>query len=174
MKTKDVTRCAFALVCLIIASKITIPISFIPITLQTLAVILLALLLNKQQMIMVFTTYLLAGLCGLPIFANGGGISYILQPSFGFLLSFPIAAYLLQYVKTKFKLVTLPSIFLVSLLSLLLIYAIGCIYMYGVFHLVMQLDKGITEILAIGVFPFVLNDVISAFIACVIAKRLKL
>ena len=171
MKTKDISICAISIGMLVIGSKIVIPISFIPLTLQTLVVILLGLLLTRKQVIMTFGIFLLAGLCGLPVFANGGGPAYILQPSFGFLLSFPIAAYLLASYRSFYKDSILRMIGC-SLLALCFIYLIGAMYMFLIFKTVLLLDKSIMDILMIGVIPFIINDTISASIACIVAKRL--
>lgn len=42
--------------------------------------------------------YLITGLLGVPIFSMGGGPGYIFQPTFGYLLSFPIASYVIGYL----------------------------------------------------------------------------
>jgi biotin transport system substrate-specific component len=71
---------------------IRIPVSPVPFTLQTLFVYLSADLLGKKGALsqIIFITL---GLVGVPIFAMGGGIGYILQPTFGYLLGFPIGAW---------------------------------------------------------------------------------
>lgn len=165
MKTKQFSRNALGLVCLIICSKISIPIGAIPFTLQTLAVLLLGMLYTPKNICLIFMTYLVGGLCGLPFFASGGGISYILQPSFGFLLAFPIAAIFLSYTKDTI------TYFGAMLLSLGVIYVIGIAYMGMIFHYVLDISKTINELLFIGVLPFIWNDVISGLIVGMITNR---
>lgn len=171
MKTKDLSMCAISFVLLIIGSKIVIPVSFIPLTLQTLVVVILGFLLTKKQVIFTFGVFLIAGLCGLPVFANGGGLAYVLQPSFGFLLSFPIAAYTITSIRFFYK-ENLIKMIVIGLCALVIIYLIGAVYMYGIFHFVLLLDKSVWDVLMIGVIPFIINDTISCCIACIIAKRL--
>lgn len=170
MKTKDLSYCGFSFVLLVVCAKVSIPFGFIPLTLQTLAVILCGLLLNRKQIIFTFSTYLLAGLCGLPVFANGGGFAYVLQPSFGFLLSFPIAAYMLSANKKHFD--TLFKMMIYAIFALLIIYTIGALYMYVIFINVLMINKNIIDVLTIGVLPFVFNDTVSTMCACVLAQRI--
>lgn len=165
MKTKQLTVCAFGLACLIICSKISLPIGPVPVTLQTMAVVLLGFTCSNSSLRMIFGTYLLGGLCGLPFFAGGGGLSYILQPSFGFLCAFPLAALTISYTKNQLT-------YTVSmLLALFIIYIIGTLYMGMIFQVVLGMEKGFYELISIGVLPFVFNDVISGLLAVVITKR---
>ncbi len=72
-----------------------VPVGPVPITLQTLAVILSGLVLGPWRGFAATTLYLLVGFAGLPVFAGGaGGLGVLAKPSIGYLLSFPIAALL--------------------------------------------------------------------------------
>lgn len=72
-----------------------IPIGPVPITLQTLAVILAGLVLGPWRGFAATALYLAVGFAGLPVFAGGtGGLGVLGKPSIGYLLSFPIAALL--------------------------------------------------------------------------------
>ena len=90
MKTKDVTYMALFTALIAIGSKIQIPLDFIGMhfTLQWLFVLLCALLLNRKHACLTLMTYLCLGLSGAPVFASGGGIGYLLKPTFGFLFGF--------------------------------------------------------------------------------------
>ena len=65
-----------------------IPIPPVPITLQAQVVLLGGMLLGPVNGALAVGLYLLLGLIGLPIFAGGGGLGYVLQPTFGYLLGF--------------------------------------------------------------------------------------
>lgn len=171
MKTKELAQCALLFSFLVICSKISLPIGPVPISFQTLAVILIGLILNSKQVLLLFTAYLISGLCGLPVFANGGGLAYIVQPSFGFLLSFPVAAYSLALLRQRISLHGI-SMFLSSFIALGIIYFIGVLYMGFIFHFVLSLNKNIWDILALGVLPFIFHDIVSLAIACIIAMRI--
>ena len=80
-------------VLLTVSAKISVPVQPIPVTLQTLAVALIAASLGWRMAVATVALYLVEGLAGLPVFASGGGIGYIFRPSFGFLVGYlPMAA----------------------------------------------------------------------------------
>jgi biotin transport system substrate-specific component len=80
-------------VLLTLSAKVSVPVQPIPVTLQTLAVALIAASLGWRMAVATVALYLVEGLAGLPVFASGGGIGYIARPSFGFLVGYlPMAA----------------------------------------------------------------------------------
>lgn len=166
MNTKRITLCAFFVILYVLGAKITIPTGIIPLTMQTMVVILAGCMLTPKDIFLSYSVYFIMGLVGLPVFASGGGISYIVQPSFGFLLSFPIAASILSMIKTKLHLHSFVSIFPVCLFALLIVYAIGCSYMYMIFNFYLGSAKDIATIISLGATPFVLSDALSGALAC--------
>ncbi|MCE1178382.1 MAG: biotin transporter BioY [Micrococcales bacterium] len=74
---------------------ISVPGSTVPITLQTLAVGLAAMVLGPWRGFAATALYVLVGLAGLPVFAQGtAGVGVLAKPSVGYLLSFPLYALL--------------------------------------------------------------------------------
>lgn len=69
-----------------VGAFITIPVPPVPFSLQIFFAILAGALLGSRQGAMSIVIYLLLGLCGLPVFTKGAGLSYLLQPTFGYLL----------------------------------------------------------------------------------------
>lgn len=66
----------------------------VPITLQTMAVALAGLLLGPWRGLLATGLYLVLGFAGLPVFAGGGaGLGVLVGPSAGYLLAFPLAAF---------------------------------------------------------------------------------
>jgi biotin transport system substrate-specific component len=67
----------------------------VPVTLQTLAVAALAAGFGWRIGVATVALYIAEGLSGLPVFASGGGIDYVLRPSFGFILGYLPMAYII-------------------------------------------------------------------------------
>ncbi len=86
-----------------VGALIRIPVPPVPFTLQTLSVFLAAGLLSPGGAFTSQVLYLAVGLFGLPIFAGGGGIGYIFDPTFGYLLSFPIAAFVMGVLSKRLQ-----------------------------------------------------------------------
>ena len=71
----------------------------VPITLQTLAVALTAMILGPWRGFAATVLYVIVGLAGLPVFAGGGsGLGVLAKPSAGYLLAFPLAALLIGFL----------------------------------------------------------------------------
>jgi len=67
----------------------------VPVTLQTLAVLVVGILLGPWQGVLAVAAYLVAGALGLPLFAGGAaGLDVLVGPTGGFLLGFLPAAFL--------------------------------------------------------------------------------
>ena len=74
-------------------AKIKIEIGPVPITGQTFVVLLSGILLGSMRGALSQVSYLLLGLTGLPLFARGGGLQYLLSPTLGYIIGFVFAAF---------------------------------------------------------------------------------
>lgn len=88
-------------VVLTLSAKISVPVVPVPVTLQTLAVALLAAGFGARIAVATVLLYLLEGLAGLPVFATGGGIDYVLRPSFGFLVGYLPMAWIIGVIADR-------------------------------------------------------------------------
>lgn len=89
-----------------IAAQFTIPVKPVPFTLQTMMVLLAGAVLGAKNGTYSQLLYLAAGAIGLPVFAQTGdtfGIARLFGPTGGYLLAFPIAAFLVGYLVEKNK-----------------------------------------------------------------------
>ena len=80
---------------LALSARISVPVMPVPVTLQTFAVAVLAAGFGWRIGVATVALYLLEGLSGLPVFATGGGLDYVLRPSFGFLIGYLPMAYII-------------------------------------------------------------------------------
>lgn len=114
--------------------KITLPAEPVPMhfTLQWFFVLLAGLLLDKRLAGMSVGVYLLLGLMGVPVFASGGGPSYLIRPTFGYLIGFGAAAYGMAWLCERFQAWGFARLLMVSVIGLLIYYAIGVAYYFFV------------------------------------------
>ena len=121
ISTKELTFVALFSALIAVGAFIKIPFLLVPITLQTLFIVLSALVLERKLAVLSVIVYIMIGLVGFPIFANGGGINYIFSPTFGYLVSFIFATYFIASFKEK-------NIYISTAIGMLIIYALGMIY----------------------------------------------
>ena len=106
----------------------------VPITLQTFFAILAGLLLGSRLGAMAMTVYMFIGLAGAPVFAKfSGGFGQILSPTFGFVVSFILAAYLTGKIVEKNG--KLHGYIIAALVGMIVNYIIGTNLMYIAYKL---------------------------------------
>ncbi len=82
-----------------IAAQIEIPLKPVPLTLQTMFVLLAGAFLGWRNGFLSMILYVALGAVGLPVFAGAGfGFSILIGPTGGYLLAFPVAAFLIGYL----------------------------------------------------------------------------
>ncbi len=112
-------------------ATISIPLAQLPaITLQTLFVFMAGLLLRKELSFLSMIVYIIIGVIGLPVFAGGtAGLGVLIGPTGGFIMAFPVAAYLTSLLKNV-NILNNEYIKLFSLMFIinLIIYMIGGTY----------------------------------------------
>ena len=92
-KTSDLALCALFVALIAMGAFLRVPVPLVPFTLQYLFTALAGLLLGAKKGCAAVCAYILLGLLGFPVFAQGGGIGYIFEPSFGYLIGFALGAY---------------------------------------------------------------------------------
>lgn len=171
--TKDMILCALFTALIAVGTFIKIPIPVVPFTLQFLFTMLAGLLLGSKLGAISVACYTLLGLIGLPIFAEGGGIWYVLKPTFGYIIGFIIATYVtgkMVEIKDKPK---FGWILLSNFIGLIIVYAVGMIYYYIIGNYVISAPIGIG---ALFLYCFVLavpGDICLCVLAAFLAKRIK-
>lgn len=168
-------------VLMIVAAKLSLLSFPIPVTLQLPVAILSGLILGPGKGTASQILYLAMGLVGLPVFSGGGGLSYVFMPSFGFLLGFPLCAFVAGTVSVVFlrsgiiRKNAYFALFFACIPALIVCYLTGAGYFY-LFMNVFATDAGsklsIMQILSMSVLPFIWKDFLLLFLVAEIARRL--
>lgn len=172
-KITDLARYGLFAALIAAGAFIKIPIPVVPITLQYIFVNISALLLGKKGAIPV-AIYVLTGLCGIPIFTMGGGFSYVLKPTFGYLIGFIVGAFASGTFIDKLKSANFKTMIISGIINIILIYIFGLVYYYLIVnYYIPDSSINIDRLLLLGLLPTVPGDVISCLVSALICVRLK-
>ncbi len=129
-KTKDLTMCSLFVALIVVGAFIKIPVPVVPFTLQFLFTMMAGLLLGGKLGATAVGVYILMGLLGLPVFAEGGGIAYVLKPSFGYIIGFAVASYVTGFIANKVSNPGYKRLFTANFIGLGIVYLFGMAYYY--------------------------------------------
>jgi biotin transport system substrate-specific component len=152
-----------------LTARITIPLPFtpVPITLQTLAVVLSGLVLGARGGAAAQLLYLGLIAAGLPFEARGLGPAAFVGPTAGYLIGFVPAAFIAGWLVERLKLDNWQGNFVAAIAGMLLLYVVGASW------LALMLGSWQKAWLG-GVAPFILLDLAKAAIAAAVAESGRL
>lgn len=84
-----------------LCAKINVPVWPVPVTLQTFAIAALSAAFGMRIGVATVSLYLLEGAFGLPVFATGGGMAYLVGPTGGFLVGFLFMAAIIGFAADR-------------------------------------------------------------------------
>ncbi len=168
LSTKNLVLCGMFTALTAIGAFIQVPVPYMDyLTLQFFFVLLAGLVLGGGKGALSVGCYVLLGLIGLPVFAAGGGIGYVLRPSFGYLLGFIVTAFVTGTLSERWK-KSPKNYFLACLAGFAATYAIGIVYKYMILNF--YADTPATwAIVLLSCFPL---DMPGDFILCILAAGL--
>ncbi|MEW6624138.1 MAG: biotin transporter BioY [Bacillota bacterium] len=172
MSVKKLTIVAMFAALTAVGAFIKIPLPYSPITLQVFFVVLAGVLLGPRLAGLSQLVYLLLGLVGLPIFAEGGGPGYIFHPTFGFLLGFIPMSMFIGYAVHKDEKLAFGKILAVGIIGIVILYAIGVPYLNLIINRVIGKEVALLTTFK-GMLLFVPGDILKVIGVALIAPRIK-
>ena len=173
MKVQEMVYCGIFTTLIAAGAFIKIPIPVVPFTLQFLFTMLAGLLLGGRLGALCVAVYILLGLAGLPIFAEGGGLWYIVKPSFGYLIGFCLGSYVTGKMVEKHQKTTLTRYFIANFTGLFIVYAIGMIYYYVISNFVIHTPIGLWPLFLYCFILAVPGDICLCILAAFLSRRLR-
>lgn len=169
-RTRSLVVAALFAAMIAVSALIAIPVGEVPFTLQTLVIVLVALVLPPEAAFAAVGTYVLAGAVGMPVFAGGkAGLAVLAGPTGGFLLGFALGALAGAAVRTLLRdrvaVVVADGAAAAAVLSIT--------YAAGWAQLAAVTGMSGAEAFAAGVAPFVVIDAMKAAGAVAIATPLR-
>jgi biotin transport system substrate-specific component len=165
----DVSLVVIGSALMAVCAHISLPLLFspVPLTLQTFGVLFIALTLGPKRGAAAMALYLMEGASGLPVFspAGTGGIAQLMGPTGGFLMSYPLAAFVIGKLFETKKSVGMAQI--ASLAGVLVFLSAGVAWLMVVTH------ASLSQALTMAVLPFIPGEVIKVVAASYAAPRTR-
>ncbi|MDX1924743.1 MAG: biotin transporter BioY [Rickettsiaceae bacterium] len=159
----SLAKIAIGIVLISSMAQLNIPTKPVPITLQTVAVILVSLLYSPREAFITLLSYIMIGAIGAPVFSSfGSGFARIIGPSGGYLLGMLVGATTVSIIRSTYSF-DLKSPYHIGLLSFM---CLGILYFFGV--TVLSIYIGFWNALYSGFLVFIPTGVIKTVIISVI------
>lgn len=156
-----------------VGAFIRIPVPIVPFTMQVFFVNLAVLILGSKRGSAAVLIYIAVGLIGLPVFARGGGISYIFQPTFGYLIGFAVGNFTAGTIIEKSHARSRKTMLIASFINISIIYFVGMIFYYCISNYYLDVPFGIKSLLLYCFAITLPGDIVSCFLSVFIVKRLQ-
>jgi len=149
-------------------ARVTVPLPFtpIPLTLQNFGVLAVGLLLGSRRGFAALALYLVEGAVGLPVFSPailGSGITHLLGPTGGFLIAYPLVAFIAGYIyehsSRRFVWAALSAV------------AAEVVLFAGGLSWLAVLTRSVSLAIRYGLYWFVFAEVIKVLMAAAVATR---
>ncbi len=170
--TQKMIWCALFTVLIIVGAFIKIPIPVVPFTLQLLFTMMAGLILGAKWGAISVLVYIVMGLIGIPVFASGGGISYIFQPTFGYLIGFCIGSYATGKIANKVFEPSIKRLLAANFVGLAIVYIFGMIYYYIIGNFVINSPIGLWPLFLYCFILAVPGDIVLCILTAILGKRL--
>ncbi|WP_196605198.1 biotin transporter BioY [Pectinatus haikarae] len=169
---REIVLCGLFTALIAIGAFIRIPVPVVPFTLQFLFTMLAGLLLGGRFGAISVGVYVLLGLIGMPIFTEGGGPGYILQPTFGYLIGFVLGSYLTGCIAKTKNCPSYKRLLAANLAGLIIVYACGLLYCYFISNFYLGKSVSAWMVFLYGFVLAVPGDFILCVLAAVLGKKM--
>jgi biotin transport system substrate-specific component len=172
IKTRDMILTSLFSALMAVGAIFKVPLPSVPLSLQPFFCALAGIILGSRLGALSMIVYAALGLTGVPVFTQGGGPSYILNPSFGYILGFIAGTYVIGKISEAFNEINLRNSIISVMSGLVVIYMIGVPYMYIIINFYIKKPMTMFGALSAGLFPFIVKDIILYFTVSIVAVKI--
>ena len=165
---RSVTLVALGTALLTLSAKVNLPLPYVPMTLQTLVVLMIGAAYGWRLGSATVMAYLAEGALGWPVFAGSvGGLAPLLGPTAGYLFGFVAAAFATGWLSERGWDRSVPRLFLAMGIGHILILAAGFAW------LVLGMKLGVEKAWLVGIAPFIAASLIKNALGAMLVPALR-
>ena len=172
---KNISLVILGTVFIALSAQVIVPFVPVPVTLQTLAVLMIGLSFGSKLGLVTVFTYLLEGAVGLPVFAGGASTLALIGPTAGFLFGFLLMVYVAGLAR-DLQVTNFFATSFFTLLASMLLYIPGAIWplliaeFFGIKAGWANLP--VSKIMSGFIAPFILIDIVKSFVAALLVSSI--
>ena len=171
-KTRELVLCALFVALIAVGAFIKVPIPVVPFTLQLLFTMMAGLLLGGKLGCSAVGAYIFLGLAGLPIFTQGGGLAYVFQPTFGYIIGFAVGAYVTGVIANRRDRPGYGRLLTANFAGLAIVYLFGMVYYYLMSNFYLDSPIGLWPLFLYCFILAVPGDIALCILGAILGKRL--
>ena len=156
-----------------VGAFIRIPVPVCPFTLQLLFTTLAGILLGSRRGGGAVLVYLALGLAGVPVFTEGGGIAYIFQPTFGYLIGFAGGAWLTGRIVEMAPSGSLARYVVACFAGLAVVYGCGMVYVYVINNFYLGTPLGLWPLILYCFLMSVRGDIVLCLLEADLGRKIR-
>ena len=162
---KNIFLVILGTILLAISSKIQVPFWPVPMTMQTFVVFLIGMAYGWRLAALTLFVYLLEGALGLPVFAKGGGLVYLIGPTAGYLYGMFLAATIIGFLSEKGYANSYFLSFIAIFLGSIIIFLLGIFYLSTII--------GYEKAIVAGLMPFIPSEIFKIALAVILIPTIS-
>lgn len=164
--------CALFAALIAAGAFIKVPVPVVPFTLQFLFTTLAGIFLGARTGAASVILYLILGLAGLPIFAQGGGPGYVMMPSFGYLIGFAAGTWITGRMIERRPSPGVKQLLAANFSGLIAVYVIGMAYYYVICNYVLGTPIAFWPLFLYCFLMAVPGDLLICIVCAVLGQRI--
>mgnify|MGYP000026482072 CR=1 FL=1 len=144
-------------VLLALSARVQVPMWPVPMSMQSLAVLMLAMALGARLSVATVAAYVVQGAVGMPVFASGAGLAYLVGPTGGYIIGFVAMAAVTGWLSDRGWTRSFLPALTAALAGSAVLYACGATWL--------ATSIGFDRAMVLGVLPFLSGDLVKAALA---------
>ena len=170
--TKKLVQAALLTALTAVGAFLMFPLGALSFAMQDMFTVMAGVLLGWKWGMASQAAYVALGLIGLPIFTQGGGLAYVFQPTFGYIIGFAVGAYVTGVIANRRDRPGYDRLLTANFAGLAIVYLFGMVYYYLMSNFYLDSPIGLWPLFLYCFILAVPGDIALCILGAILGKRL--